>query len=33
MGRTGKKRRTHVEEDVQEKTGGERVPKSFVLRR
>jgi hypothetical protein len=33
MARKHKKRRTHVEEDVQEKTGGERVPKSFVLRR
>lgn len=33
MARKNKKRRTHVEEDIQEKTGGERVPKSFVLRR
>ncbi|EKX31953.1 hypothetical protein GUITHDRAFT_148967, partial [Guillardia theta CCMP2712] len=33
MARKHKKRRTHVEEDTQEKTGGEKVPKSFVIRR
>jgi len=33
MARKRRKKRTHVEEEVAEKAGGEKVPKSFVLRR
>jgi hypothetical protein len=33
MGRKNRKRRTHVDDEVVEKTGGEKVPKSFVVRR
>ena len=33
MARKQKKRRTHVDDSAMEKSGGEKIPKSFVVRR